>query len=630
MGHKDTGNQHIKTGLKITAAFIAGLSVMYAGHTHFNTTNDLKNQTVLSQINSPAPHVKYMEEPEAEKTADLKVNIKRFYSIPPSQIGSYLSARSAQKQQDWDNAYKYFNQARLMEKSAAGFETGLDERTFLISIISGNMEEAIAIANDIVARDGGELAYIVKGIDLYQKGNFKTAEDTFALIDTEKFGGYAVPILQAWSATAQNDIARAVEYLHNSPFAGDAAYVFQQALIYDYAGMADKAEQAYRLSLRGGIDLRETLFAANFFERTGDLKMAEKIYRLMDKREPGNAYTQNALNRIETAPTTDKSISDPQIGMGFTLFTMARLLNGKQAYDSAFIYGRIAEHIGYNSEEHQILMGNLMLHNNNYDQAIEYYDHVKSDDLLYKTAQIQKMRTWRAAGEMDKALDILEEWQQNDNYRIEALTQKGDLFSQMQKYALAAEAYDQAITALGDTFGQDDWRLLYMRGMMNERLDNWESAEKDLLQALEYSPNSPAVLNFLGYSWVDRDINLVQGMDLIERAISLSPNDGYIMDSYGWAFYKMGHFDEAVAWLEKALEYNPSDVTMIDHLGDAYWQSNRYQEARFQWLRALDMTEDQDEIAALERKLDKGLASISQHNKTDSATAENLTNQMVQ
>ena len=95
VGHKDTGNQHIKTGLKITAAFIAGLSVMYAGHTHFNTTNDLKNQTVLSQINSPAPHVKYMEEPEAEKTADLKVNIKRFYSIPPSQIGSYLSARSA-------------------------------------------------------------------------------------------------------------------------------------------------------------------------------------------------------------------------------------------------------------------------------------------------------------------------------------------------------------------------------------------------------------------------------------------------------------------------------------------------------------------------------------------------------
>ena len=153
-----------------------------------------------------------------------------------------------------------------------------------------------------------------------------------------------------------------------------------------------------------------------------------------------------------------------------------------------------------------------------------------------------------------------------------------------KRYREAVQAYDltenRSSTAL-------DWRLLYSRGIALERMNDWKRAEQDLLNALRLKPDQPYILNYLGYSWIDRGMNLEGAKSMIEKAVSIRPNDGFIIDSLGWAFFQLGKYNQAVKYLEKAASLEPEDPVINDHLGDAYWLTNRRLEARFQWLRSL-------------------------------------------
>jgi Flp pilus assembly protein TadD len=152
------------------------------------------------------------------------------------------------------------------------------------------------------------------------------------------------------------------------------------------------------------------------------------------------------------------------------------------------------------------------------------------------------------------------------------------------------------------------WSLFYSRGIALERSGQWKRAEADLLHALELKPDQPLVLNYLGYSWIDRGENLERGLKMVEKAVELRPEDGYIVDSLGWAHYRLGDYPNAVQYLEKAIELVPEDPTINDHLGDAYWQNGRSIEARYQWRRALQFGPQEDEVKPIEAKLESGLA----------------------
>jgi len=168
-------------------------------------------------------------------------------------------------------------------------------------------------------------------------------------------------------------------------------------------------------------------------------------------------------------------------------------------------------------------------------------------------------------------------------------------------------AYDEAIGRAAAAGLPERWALFYDRGVARERSGQWERAEADLLHALEMKPDQPLVLNYLGYSWIDRGENLERGLKMIEKAVELRPEDGYIVDSLGWAHYRMGDYAAAADYLEKATELVPEDPTINDHLGDAYWQTGRLVEARYQWRRALQFGPQESEVKPIEAKLENGL-----------------------
>ena len=147
----------------------------------------------------------------------------------------------------------------------------------------------------------------------------------------------------------------------------------------------------------------------------------------------------------------------------------------------------------------------------------------------------------------------------------------------------------------------------------------WEQAEKDLKEALKLYPDQPHVLNYLGYSWIDQGINLDEGMRMIRRAVEQRPDDGYIVDSLGWAYYRIGNYDEAVKNLERAVELKPEDPTINDHLGDAYYRVGRTLEAQFQWSHARDLKPEPDDLKKIEEKLRTGLIDEAQPAETAKA-----------
>ena len=193
-----------------------------------------------------------------------------------------------------------------------------------------------------------------------------------------------------------------------------------------------------------------------------------------------------------------------------------------------------------------------------------------------------------------------------EQYDIDSMIHIGDIYRHDEEYKEALKSYNIAAKAIGDEIPREYWQLLYSRGMCYERTGQWDLAEKDLLAALAYRPDHPYILNYIGYAWADQGLNLDKSLEMIRRAATLRPADGYIIDSLGWVLFRMGKYEEALPNLEKAVELMPYDATLNDHLGDAYWHNGRKLEARFQWERAINNSKDESEISAVRKKLKDG------------------------
>jgi Flp pilus assembly protein TadD len=188
----------------------------------------------------------------------------------------------------------------------------------------------------------------------------------------------------------------------------------------------------------------------------------------------------------------------------------------------------------------------------------------------------------------------------------EALMALGNIERARKDFAACATSYGKAIDSIAK-LEKSNWVVFYFRGICYERSHQWPGAEADMKKALELFPEQPLVLNYLGYSWVDQGVHLEDGMDMIRRAVEQRPDDGYIVDSLGWAYFRTGNYEEAVKNLERAVLLKPDDPTINDHLGDAYWRVGRTLEAHFQWAQAKDFKPEDDELATLEKKLKDGL-----------------------
>jgi len=527
-------------------------------------------------------------------------------AAPASALGSYLAARHAQQQRDYARAAEYMSRALADDPG----NSDLVRRTFVLRVSEGRMAEAVPLAQRIVELDrNAGLAQIVLLLQEVKAGDFAAAQQRARLLPSDGAQRLSAPLLIAWCEMGLQHRAPALQALDalNDVRGVQTLRDLHAAMIADYADRIGEADEAYKKLLAGQAQptWRAVEVAGNFYERHQRSEEARRLYEGLAAGDQGAAVVAPALQRIARGEVPPRIIASPQDGMAEALFDLASILDQRETLDASLIYARLALDLRPNFPLAQMLVAEIDEDQKHTAEALALYRNIDAKSTLAWTARLRAALALDALDRTDEAAGELKRMAAERAKDPEPLVQLGDILRGRSRFGDAVAAYDQALARV-DHAEPRDWRLFYSRAVALERSGQWPRAEADLRRALELQPEQPLVLNYLGYSWIDKGQNLEPALKMIQRAVELRPNDGYIVDSLGWAYYRLGDFGNATQILEHAIELLPEDPTVNDHLGDAYWQSGRVAEARFQWRRALQFKPEADEVKTIETKLDRG------------------------
>lgn len=318
-----------------------------------------------------------------------------------------------------------------------------------------------------------------------------------------------------------------------------------------------------------------------------------------------NAAIESLREDMEAARNISFDRPTLQQGAALAVYVPAAALAAQTSGDLAGVYFALALHLDPDLHVARTLWGDALDTADRREAAMAMLEAVPESSVFYATARGQLAWVLRREGLNEEALITAKTAlaaTPDRNLKI----QLGDLFRSLDKYEDAERIFGEIIASDAPR-GISDWRLFYARGAAREELGRWDEAEEDLITALDLAPDEPALLNYLGYSWIDRGMYLEEGFEMIKRAVELRPNAGFIVDSLGWAYYRLGDYEQAVTHLERAVELAPGEAILNDHLGDAYWRVGRTLEAGFQWNRALRLDPESDDTELLQAKLRTGL-----------------------
>jgi tetratricopeptide (TPR) repeat protein len=432
-------------------------------------------------------------------------------------------------------------------------------------------------------------------------------------------------LLIAWSYAAEGDLPKALKALDkldgNQSFANFKS--FHAALIADYMGNAIRAEAFYKKSYdQAGTSLRVVQAYGNFLERSGRAKEAAKIYAAFLDASDDNPLIVSALVDVKAGKKAQALVATPAAGAAEALFSLATAMTDEQSIDVGLLYAQLALSFTADRPVALTLLGDIYEDVKRPEKAIDAYSQVPETSPLRINAEMEIAVNLQRLERKDEALVKLNSVIARDPGNYDALVTLGNIYRNNEDFPKAAEAYDRAIAAVPHP-QPAHWRVFYYSGISNERMNNWEKAEKQFRRALELAPEEAMVLNYLGYSMVDKKTNLPEAMTMIKKAVALKPNDGYIVDSLGWAYFQLGDYDQALVNCERAVELLAADPIIGEHLGDVYWRVGRKLEAKFQWQHAKDNKPEPGDLKRIEDKLANGLPDEVPITPAQNATNKN-------
>ncbi len=546
---------------------------------------------------------------EATKASPIQAPkpVPRADARPPSPFGNYLAGRHARTMRDMGLAADLFAHTLVFDPD----DPELVRNTFLLMAIEGRIREAVKLARRLIKlRPKSTLAKVVLVVDDVRKGDFDGADKRLEALPASSFNDFLTPMLRAWTKVGTKQPKQVAKVM--APMVKRRSlklfFDYHSGLIADLAGDRKAAEASYVKALpdtmSGYLRFVETI--GKFYERTGRGAKAMALYKEYEAEHPDVMLTAEASARVAKGKRPEPTVASAREGMAEALFNLASLMHQERLSDIGLILTRLSLSLRPGHTVARLLLADILERQRRYNDAIAVYDHVDPSSLLSWSARLRAATLLDYFGRSRGAISRLREMATERAERSDALIALGDILRKHRRYPEAVKVYDRAIGRIAKV-DKRHWSLLYSRGIALERSKQWDRAEADLLRALAYRPKDPHVLNYLGYSWAEKGINLVKARKMVETATRLRPRDGYIMDSMGWVHYRMGEFTSAVTSLERAVELRPEDPVINDHLGDAYWRVGRETEARFQWRHVLTLKPDPALVAGIETKLRQGL-----------------------
>ena len=520
---------------------------------------------------------------------------------PPGVFGAYLSGRFAQSEADTATAADRLLDALRRDPD----QPELLARVFIATLLDGRAD-ALRLARRLPDNQAAQLLLI--GAEV-QAGRFERAEQLTRAMPRQGPGAILSPIMLAWIQQGRGQTDQAIATLRPLAEGGRlrGIHALHLALIADLAGRGRDAERYARMALAESPDasVRLLQLAGGILLRAGQpteaMRLMEALGRSMS--DVGLAATTEAGRRALLA---GRGIASPAEGIAEAQLALAAALRSQGSGEPALMLARLSLRLRPDFAPTLMLVAEHYAEQRQPEVAHATLAAVGSGDPL---ARVVALRRAALLDRMDRVAEAEAGFRALFAEAPEApqpYARLGDMFRMRSRFPEAATAYEAALGRIPNPQATD-WPLFYARGIAHERSGNWPRAEADFQRALQLSPEQPYVLNYLAYTWVEMGKNLVEARRMLERAVELRPNDGNIVDSLGWALFKLGDIPAAVRWLERAVELEPRNSVINDHLGDAYWVSGRQNEARFQWQRALRMEPEAEEIQKIEAKLREGL-----------------------
>ena len=523
-----------------------------------------------------------------------------------STTGAYLSGHYAAAQKDLQAAAELFDLAA----GAQSDDLKLNERAFFQALAAGEMESALRLARDVrVMDDTHPVAHLVEAASSLKASRYEEAEAALGEIALGPVNAGLGAVLVAWARAAVQDADGALSALQSAEQTAFGSFMaLHRALILDYCGRTEQARRAYAQALRSPATLMARDAYGRFLEREGDPGEARQFYQELADLTPGDALARAGLSRLNAGIQPAPFVTKPREGAAVAFVAIGAALSRDRSLEPPLIYANMGLYLSPEFDQALLLKGQLLESAKLWDEADASYSRIEASSSLYEFARIGVANARTEQDDTKAAIAALRSIvREGPDSAPNATVYLGDILRSEERYDEAIEAYDAALEAKANEAQSEAWRILFARGVAFERSKKWDKAEKDFLKALEMSPEQPFVLNYLGYSWVDRNENLDEAFAMIERAVTLRPNEGAFVDSLGWAHYRLGRFAEAVRHLERAAALEPGDPTVVDHLGDAYWRVGRALEARYQWERALELEPEDDVAETIRMKLLQGL-----------------------
>ncbi len=536
-------------------------------------------------------------------------------------LGNYLSGRVARGDHDTIAAADFYSKALAEDP---GNEIIL-EQTFLLEAASAHWDRAIVLAKELVKIEPAHrIARFLLGCEAFKQGRYKDADEDFAAARQGPIADLTSTLARAWVQEADGKPDEAFATLDSLSDADWAQFYqrYHRALIADLAGQHDVARQAFAQAFKKNPS---TLRVADAYARhavnNNNRRLARQTLKTHIAKSSTHPLSEALLAEIEEGKDPALLITSPTQGLAEVFYGIGDALAGEGGLDMGIIFLQFALYLEPDFPLAYAALAEAYDGAKKYELEMQALGQIKPDSPLWLNVQIQKSFALNSLEQVDEAKALLEELIKKDPKDVRPLDALGNILRSHERYEEARDYYTRAL-ALIPKPTKDNWTLFYSRGVCNERMKDWPAAEADFKEALVLSPEESLVLNYLGYSWVDQGSNLKQAMDYIRKAVKLKPDDGYYVDSLGWAYFRLGNLPAAVENLERAVELKPDDPIINDHLGDAYWKVGRTLEAKYQWQQALTLKPEEEQVLTLKQKIAAGLPEAAETKSAQDRTIQ--------
>jgi len=448
---------------------------------------------------------------------------------------------------------------------------------------------------------------LLLGLDYFLKGDYKNAEIFFEQLNKFSgnnifFGDFIGNVLIAWSKALQDNKEDSFKFIEKIPKPYQHLKKIQNIFLQCYFSDPQTQKSFETLISNKNYNFsRYNFFLVNYLLSDNKTNQAKAVIKKGRSEYSSNILLKQAevfLQKNENKKIIDFfNCKNPKDSLAEFFYIIANIYSSEKDHRLSNFYMKISLFLNGKFKSNKALLA-------------ENYRIQKKNELsrnIYKSFKsIGSIYSWYVAIEISKILsdikgaeyavnNLEKEFNLLKNKNFEHHYELANFYKNHEYYKESIEHYSIVL----DQIGKDHFlvpKILYRRGTSFEKIDDWKNAEKDLIASLEILPDQPHVLNYLAYTWIDKGVNLDNGLEMLKKAANLKEDDGYIIDSLGWAYYSKKNYDKAEIFLRRAVELLPLDPIVNEHYADNLWMLNKNIQARYFWSYILKLKNIDEEL----------------------------------